>query len=54
MRLIVFILSIYVFIKTISYGLFEFKEQNNKASGIIIYVLAVIVLIAPNILIYMR
>lgn len=54
MRIIIFILTIYAFIKTISYGIFEQKNNNNKTSAIIIYVLALVGLIAPNVIIYMR
>lgn len=54
MRIIVFILTIYTFIKTISYGIFEQKQNNNKISAIIIYILSLIALIAPNVIIYMR
>lgn len=54
MRIIVFIFSVYAFIQTVSYGMFEYNQNNNKTAGIIIYFLSVISLIAPNILIYLR
>ena len=54
MRIIILILTVFVFIKTVGYGIFEYKSNNNKVSAIIIYVLAVIALVAPNVLIYMR
>lgn len=54
MRLIIFILTLVVFFKTISYGIFEYKQNNNKVGGIIIYVLGLISLITPNIMISMR
>jgi hypothetical protein len=31
MKILVFILSVFVFIKTLSYGIFEIKEQKNKS-----------------------
>ena len=30
MQVLVFILSIYIFFKTISYGVYEIKKENNK------------------------
>lgn len=44
MKIIVIILSLYVFLKTLYYGIYEIK-QNNKTSGISIIALAVILLI---------
>lgn len=54
MRLIILILSIYVFIETVGYGIFEQKANKNKVSAIIIYILSIIVLVAPNVLIFIR
>lgn len=54
MKFIILILSIYVFIETVGYGIFEQKENKNKVSAIIIYILSIIALIAPNVLIYIR
>ena len=43
----VLILSVFVFIKTLGYAIYEYKENSNKIAGIIIMVLAVVCLIAP-------
>ena len=53
MRFIVFLLSIFVFIKTVSYGIYEYKN-NNKVSAIIIYIIAIVSSIFPNIILYFR
>lgn len=53
MRVVIFILSIFVFIKTISYGIYEYKN-NNKISGIIIDIFALISAILPNVVLYFR
>lgn len=45
MKIIIIILSLYVFLKTLYYGIYEIK-QNNKTPGISIIVLSVILLIA--------
>lgn len=47
MFFVILILSIFVFIKTIGYAIYEYKECSNKASAIIITIMAVIALIAP-------
>lgn len=45
MKIIVIILSLYIFFKTLYYGIYEIK-QNNKTPGISIIVISVILLIA--------
>lgn len=47
MFLFIILLSIWVCIKTISYGLFEIKENNNKFGGITVIVFSIIALILP-------
>lgn len=49
MHFIIFLFSIYVFIQTTSYGIFEYKKNSNKIAGIFICILAIISLILPNI-----
>ena len=44
MKIITIILSLYIFFKTLYYGIYEIK-QNNKTSGISIIVLSIILLI---------
>ncbi len=51
MNFIFTLLSIYIFIRTISYGIYEYKE--NKIAAVTIFVIATIGLILPNIGIYM-
>lgn len=45
MKIFIILLSLYVFFKTLYYAIYEIK-QNNKASGISIIVLSVLLLIA--------
>lgn len=54
MRILIFILSIYIANKTFSYGLFEWKKQQNKIAGIVIFGFATISLIVPIIMINIR
>jgi len=53
MRFFIFILSVFVFIKTVSYGIYEYKSHN-KISAIIIYLIALISSLFPNIILYFR
>lgn len=48
MNLIVFITCIYGFLETAITGYLEYTQNNNKGVGILLYVLAVFCLIAPN------
>ena len=52
MNYIVFGFSIFVFIKTFGYAMFEQKE-NNTIAAVIVYILSVVSLIAPNIVMYL-
>ena len=52
MRFIIFILSIYVFIKTIAYSIFEYKENLNKIGGIVVFIIGALGFILPNIAYY--
>ena len=51
MNIIFTILSIYIFIRTVSYGLYEYPE--NKIAGVTIFILATLALIIPNIGMYL-
>ena len=51
-HIIYFILSIYVFIKSISYGIYEIKEQKNKFGGGIIIGITIFSVIFSNIIIW--
>lgn len=51
MNYIILVLSIFVFIKTFGYAMFEQKEKNIIAA-IIIYTLAFFSLIAPNVVMH--
>lgn len=51
MNLVFTLLSIYIFLRTLSYGLYEY--QDNKIAGVIIFTLATIALIIPNVGMYL-
>lgn len=52
MPFIVLIFSIYTFVKTISYGIFELKNNSNKFVGITIFIIGIFSLIVPNIVLH--
>lgn len=54
MRLVIFFISIFVFIETFFYGLFEIKKNPKKKVGIFIVFLSFICLIIPSIIIQFR
>lgn len=54
MKIFLLIISIWIFIKTISYGIFEIKENKNKPAGITIFFLATVGLVLPNLINYFR
>lgn len=54
MSIIISILSIWVFTKTLSYGILEIKEYNNKFGGISVIVLAIFTIIFCNIVVFIR
>ncbi len=51
MKILLFLLTLFIFIKTLYYGIYEMKQNNNKTSGILIIALSIICLIVPNVLI---
>ena len=50
MFFIVLFLSIFVFVKTIGYAIYEYNDNNNKFAGIVIIVFGFISLIGPVII----
>lgn len=51
MNIIFIVFSVVVFIKTISYGIFEIKTNNNTLGGIVIFLIALFAFIFPNVII---
>ena len=54
MKFLVLILSIIIFIKTTSYGLYELKENQNKIGGVVVITIATISLALPNVVVFIR
>ena len=54
MRIFILLFSIVVFSKTLFYGIYEFKNRKNYFGGIIIFLIAIICLIGPNIIMQIR
>lgn len=48
------VVTIFILIKTISYGLYEIKNQNNKFGGIAVICFSILVIVFTNILVYLR
>lgn len=54
MNVIIFILTLWIFIKTFSYGLFEIKSNNNKIGGTVVIILGFVSVIFPNLVLYIK
>ena len=52
-KFIVCIVTIYILINSISYGIYEFREQKNKAGGITSFVLGVFQCAFTNTMLFM-
>ena len=48
MIIIVLILSLYAFIKTIGYSIYEYQDNSNKITAVVITILAFVSLIRSN------
>lgn len=54
MKLLLIILTIFTLVKTISYGMYEFKQNKNKPGAITIICIALGSCILTSIIIYLR
>lgn len=54
MKIVIALLTIFVFLKTLYYGIYECKQNNNKVAGISIIFISLLCLIIPNILVNLR
>jgi len=54
MYVLFFILSIWIFIRTISYAIYEIKQEKNKLGGTIVLLLALVALVFPIVMVLIR
>lgn len=54
MKYLAIILSIIIFIKTVSYGLYEIKKNSNKTGGITVIAIATLTFIFSNLVICIK
>ncbi len=48
------LVTIFILIKTVFYGLYEFNNENNKSGGIAIICFSVLVIVFANVLVFLR
>lgn len=48
MIIFIILISLIIFLKTVNYGIFEWKENSNKSGAIAIFIVALVALIAPT------
>ena len=54
MVIVISILSIFVFAKTIGYAIYEYKDNGSKVNGVVCTILAFIALIGPIVMAIIR
>jgi len=47
-------ITIFILLKTISYGLYEINNENNKIGGIAVICFSIIVILFANIIVFFR
>lgn len=53
-RIIFFLITLFLFFKTVGYGVYELKNNQNKFAGITIFILSLISIVFSNIIFYIR
>lgn len=54
MKFVLYVLIVFTFIRTVSYGLFELRENKNKPGAITIFGIALGTCILTSIMVYIR
>ena len=52
MRFVIFVLSIIICVKTVSYGIYELNNNKNKFGGLFVITIAFVSTILPNLVVY--
>lgn len=52
MKILVFLLSIWIFIKNLSYGIYEYKVNNNVVGSSAVIVFNVVCLVFANVVLF--
>lgn len=54
MLIVIFIFSLFIFLKTIFYAYYELKTNKNIIGGVFTVILSIIILILPSYMVYIR
>lgn len=54
MRIVIIVLSIYMVLKTVSYGIYEIKNNENKSGGIAVICVSLLSAILCDVIVYLR
>lgn len=54
MPILIFLISLIVFIKSIAYSIFEIKNNNNRVGGISVIIISIVSLILPTVMSIIR
>lgn len=50
--IIFLVISIYILLKTIGYGIYEIKEKENQISGSVIIIFSILIVIFSNVMMF--
>lgn len=53
-NIIFLVISIYILLRTISYGIYEINEKKNKSGGVTVIVFSILVILYSNIMMFLR
>lgn len=53
-NIIFFIITMYILIKAIGYGLYEFQKESNKIGGIVVIGFSILVVLFANFMIWIK
>lgn len=54
MKFVIFILSVIIGVKNVSYGIYELNNNKNKFGGIFVITIAIVSTVLPNLVVYFR
>lgn len=54
LNILIIVLSIIIFIKTLNYGIYEIKNNSNKSGGVTVIIVSIITLVLSVLIIYIK
>ena len=54
MKIISFLVSLYISLKSFVYGVYEIKQEKNKYGGYAVISISILAFLLPNLILYLR